>query len=349
MYRPGGSRVTRRRSRALVGAKLKKARERHGISLRQVADSTKISVPVLQALERDDISYLPGGVVGRGFVRSFAAAVNLDPEKIVAEFVEQFPLGSLKDGYPAAALAEGNELVDARPSDASFKVREWDMPSMRRIAAVVVPSMLVVYLAFETPRRWPPWDAIPNKVATAAASLADVARGAGSNERPVRVQQPSQPAAPPRAPEVPAAVEVPTSSAAPPIVPKNHAQTPVAASKTPVVVTPTPPPASDQSPAGAPTDKPLKAVTDKPLKVVLSATSPSWVIASVDGKKTVNRLLDVGEEEIFVARRELVLTAGNGGALVMTLNGSAVKSLGRAGETVKVHINHANFKDYLGQ
>jgi cytoskeletal protein RodZ len=330
--------VTRRRSRALVGAKLKKARERHGISLRQVADSTKISVPVLQALERDDISYLPGGVVGRGFVRSFAAAVNLDPEKIVAEFVEQFPLGSLKDGYPAAALAEGNELVDARPSDASFKVREWDMPSMRRIAAVVVPSMLVVYLAFETPRRWPPWDAIPKKVATAAASLADVARGAGSNERPVRVHQPP---APPPAAAVPAAVEVPASSAAPPIVPKNHAQTRVAASKTPVAVTPTPPPAGDQSPAGAP--------TDKPLKVVLSATSPSWVIASVDGKKTVNRLLDVGEEEIFVARRELVLTAGNGGALVMTLNGSAVKSLGRAGETVKVHINHANFKDYLGQ
>ncbi len=334
--------MTRNRTRARVGAKLKKARERHGISLREVADSTKISVPVLQALERDDISYLPGGVVGRGFVRSFAAAVNLDPEKIVAEFVEQFPLGSLKDGYPAAALVEGSELADARIADSSFKVRDWEMPSMRRIAAVVVPSMLVIYLAFETPRRWPPWDAITDQVATAAGSLPDkAAAGAGSNERAVPVQQPSPPPAQSAAPELPAVVKAPAGSAATSSAPKNHAQTRVAAAKTPVVVTPNPPPASDPSPA--------TAATDKPLKVVVSATSPSWVIASVDGKKTVNRLLDVGEEETFEARSELVLTAGNGGAIIMTLNGSAAKSLGRAGETVKVRINHANFKDYLGQ
>lgn len=333
--------MTRRRSRALVGAKLKKARERHGISLRQVADSTKISVPVLQALERDDISYLPGGVVGRGFVRSFAAAVNLDPEKIVAEFVEQFPLGNLKDGYPAAALVEGNELADARTPEVSFKVRDWETPSLGRIVAIVVPSMLVVYLAFETPRRWPPWDATPDKTTAAESSANPTARGAGSNERVVQVQQPSPPPAQSRAPELPTAVKAPARSAAPPVVPKNQASTPVATSKAPSVVTPKLPPASLKSPAAT--------STDEPLKVVLSATSPSWVIAWVDGKKTVNRLLDVGEEETLEARRELVVTAGNGGAIVMNLNGSGTKSLGRTGAIAKVRINQANFKDYLGR
>ncbi len=76
-------------------------------------------------------------------------------------------------------------------------------------------------------------------------------------------------------------------------------------------------------------------------------TSPSWVIALVDGKRAVNRLMAVGEEESFEAKRELVLTAGNSGAVVMTLNGATAKSLGRAGQTVKVHVNHANFRNYL--
>ncbi len=88
-------------------------------------------------------------------------------------------------------------------------------------------------------------------------------------------------------------------------------------------------------------------VVNEPLKVALSVTSPSWVIALVDGKKTVNRLMDVGEEETLEANSELVLTAGNGGAVVMTVNGAAAKPLGRTGKTVKVRVNHANFKTYL--
>ena len=94
--------MSRKRSRATVGAQLKKARERRGVSLRQIAESTKISLSVLQGLERDEVTYLPGGVLGRGYIRSFAAAVKLDPERTVAEFVAQFPDSSVKDGYPPA-------------------------------------------------------------------------------------------------------------------------------------------------------------------------------------------------------------------------------------------------------
>ena len=140
--------MSRTRPRAHVGAKLKKARERRGISLRQVADSTKISVFVLQALERDDISNLPGGVVGRGFVRSFAAAVHLDPEAIVAEFVAQFPSSSVNEGYPAAARGEGDERPDARPVESTFKVRDWELPRPVRLAAMaVLPVALLAWLA----------------------------------------------------------------------------------------------------------------------------------------------------------------------------------------------------------
>ena len=57
------------------GSRLRAARERRGITLRQIASSTKISVGVLEALERNDISRLPGGIFGRAFVRSYAVEV----------------------------------------------------------------------------------------------------------------------------------------------------------------------------------------------------------------------------------------------------------------------------------
>ena len=62
------------------GGKLRQARERRGISLRQIAASTKISAAALEALERNDISRLPGGIFSRAFVRSYAAEVGLDPD-----------------------------------------------------------------------------------------------------------------------------------------------------------------------------------------------------------------------------------------------------------------------------
>ena len=72
------------------GGKLRQARERRGISLRQIAASTKISPAALEALERNDISKLPGGIFSRAFVRSYAIEVGLDPDEIVGEFLERF-------------------------------------------------------------------------------------------------------------------------------------------------------------------------------------------------------------------------------------------------------------------
>src|SRR6188474_410194 len=77
------------------GSRLRAARERRGITLRQIASSTKISVGVLDALERNDISRLPGGIFGRAFVRSYAVEVGLDPEATIQDFMAAFPNDSV--------------------------------------------------------------------------------------------------------------------------------------------------------------------------------------------------------------------------------------------------------------
>jgi cytoskeleton protein RodZ len=72
------------------GGKLRQARERRGISLRQIAASTKIAAAALDALEKNNIAKLPGGIFSRAFVRSYAVEVGLDPDETVKEFLERF-------------------------------------------------------------------------------------------------------------------------------------------------------------------------------------------------------------------------------------------------------------------
>jgi len=68
------------------GATFKKARESRGISLDQIAHETRISTRFLAAIENEDFHVLPGGVFNRGFVRSFAEAVGLDPDQALADY-----------------------------------------------------------------------------------------------------------------------------------------------------------------------------------------------------------------------------------------------------------------------
>jgi cytoskeletal protein RodZ len=95
------------------GGKLRDARERRGISLRQIANATKISVVALEALERNEISRLPGGIFSRAFVRSYAVEVGLDPEVTIREFIAQFPNDSVTAGHPASDQVEDHEAVES--------------------------------------------------------------------------------------------------------------------------------------------------------------------------------------------------------------------------------------------
>jgi len=69
------------------GENLRRERDVRGVSLREIAEGTKISVRFLQALEEDRIEVLPGGIFPRAFVRQYALFLGLDPERIVNDFV----------------------------------------------------------------------------------------------------------------------------------------------------------------------------------------------------------------------------------------------------------------------
>ena len=93
------------------GTRMKRSREERGVSLRQIADVTRISVVTLEALERNEISRLPGGIFSRGIVRSYALQVGLDPEQTVRDFLASFP----EDSVTVVSRHVRRDDLDDRP------------------------------------------------------------------------------------------------------------------------------------------------------------------------------------------------------------------------------------------
>ena len=68
--------VLGRASMGSFGDRLKKQREQRGISLDDIALSTKIGTRMLRALEEEKFEQLPGGIFNKGFVRAYARHVG---------------------------------------------------------------------------------------------------------------------------------------------------------------------------------------------------------------------------------------------------------------------------------
>jgi cytoskeleton protein RodZ len=73
-----------------VGGRLRNAREERGMSLADAAKRTRLSIAVLQAIERNDFTSLPGGMFRKAYVRTLAAEFGLDPNEVAAEYCARF-------------------------------------------------------------------------------------------------------------------------------------------------------------------------------------------------------------------------------------------------------------------
>jgi cytoskeletal protein RodZ len=121
------------------GGKLRQAREGRGVSLRQIAATTKISVTYLEALERNDLSRLPGGIFSRAFVRSYAQEVGLDPDQTVREFIERF------QQEPAEVSVSAQTVASLLDEDGDFERRQ---RMAKMLLKIIVASFLVAAVIF---------------------------------------------------------------------------------------------------------------------------------------------------------------------------------------------------------
>ncbi len=69
------------------GEELRRERLIRDVSLEEISASTKISIRLLTALEKSDVSKLPAPVFTRGFIRSYARHLGLDPDEMVNAYL----------------------------------------------------------------------------------------------------------------------------------------------------------------------------------------------------------------------------------------------------------------------
>jgi transcriptional regulator with XRE-family HTH domain len=73
-----------------LGAILRTAREGKGLTPQQVAETTRMMVQIVEDLEQEDFRKIAAPLYGRGFIKLYAECVGVDPEPLVAEFIEIF-------------------------------------------------------------------------------------------------------------------------------------------------------------------------------------------------------------------------------------------------------------------
>ena len=58
-------------------------REAAGVSLVEISEITKIRVSVLEAIEKDQLEQLPGGLYTISYLRQYARLIGLDEEEVL--------------------------------------------------------------------------------------------------------------------------------------------------------------------------------------------------------------------------------------------------------------------------
>lgn len=306
------------------GAQLREARERKGISLRQIAASTKISVAALEGLERNDTTRLPGGIFSRAFVRSYAIEVGLDPDETVRQFLQLFSgetPGAPSQPAPSAAHPRGG-FPPARQRQAAARTASADQPesgnvteeadfeSKQRMASVVLKLALV---------------SLPIAVAIVyfGSRASTVTTRGGSSTRPEAsgsAQAGSEHDMTPATPSTPAEPE-PEQAAVTGHEPRAATVAPTAAST----------PAAQ---AGT-------------VRLEIAPTASCWVRLTIDGEVALSRVIESGEREARDFRDSAVLQVGDAAACAFSINGLAARPLGRPKQVREVRVTRENYQSFL--
>jgi cytoskeleton protein RodZ len=100
-----------------LGEELKRRREEQGITLSEIAESTRIGTRFLKSIEEGNFSTLPGGIFTRSFIRAYAKKVGMDEDEAITLYHQQTSeetadpgLGRPEEEPPPLLGAPGPEL-----------------------------------------------------------------------------------------------------------------------------------------------------------------------------------------------------------------------------------------------
>lgn len=287
------------RSGQSFGTWLRQQRVVREIELREIAETSKISMRYLRALEEDRFDVLPATVFAKGFLRQYAKYVGLDPEEVVNFFI---------------TALEDTELEEqpVHPRRKTKSVSPWTYLAIFLLLAGILLG--VVWLVGYMQR-----DGEATPVTSAPAALPPDQRAAAVTTPPA--------APPPAASLAVEGDEAPVAGAEEPT--PSDVSSPVLPS-TPAVQ---PPLAANPAPTAAATT--ARERDAWPLTVTLDFSGECWVEALSDGRSRLAEMRVQGESLQLVAEREIQLKLGNVDAVEVEVNGRPYQLERVAGTSVR--------------
>jgi cytoskeleton protein RodZ len=323
-----------------VGAYLREIRERQGISIDEIARSTRVLHHYLEVLENDDLASLPAPVFAKGFIRAYCQALGIPADepirlyeqrasqirpKAAEQVVERAPQRAPE--RPAERITERVIVAPAptppppppRPSllPAPTPAQQAQVAAVERRdnksrGAVLISFVLLVVMG-----------AALYAVTIALQSGRD---DANATATPVAVTapEPAQAPTPEPAPTGPAEAPQQPVAAQRPVA----AQQPAAAQPAKPQPQPAPPASGAQPPTSA------SAAVAASYRLVARTTETTWIRVRTEDGRTTEETIPPNEVREWVSNGPFVLTIGNAGGVSLELNGRPVPRLGASGAVI---------------
>ncbi|MEI6181306.1 MAG: RodZ domain-containing protein [Chloroflexales bacterium] len=287
-----------------LGARLRQAREGHGISLAQAAIDTRILQQSLVTLEEGAYQRLPSDVVTRGFIRNYAHYLGLPPDELIELYRRE--RGS-------------TDRIQVVPVTRPPRTRTYVLPNFFGVFFVTVALVGLAYVALNAVGR------IGDRATTSMVAA------------PTLVVPPPSPL-PTATPGAAPAIVLPgqtTPTSLPP------AATPVTAVAftTPVAAGGAMPIEPSATPSGVvpfgPSATPAAPIVLEVNVARNHGNENSWVQVKTDGNIAFEGIMRAGEKLLFQAQRRVFVRAGNPPDVLVTVNGLQQGALGqRSGQPV---------------
>lgn len=142
------------------GEWLRRQREMREITLRDIADRTKISMRYLQAMEDNRFDLLPAPIFAKGFLREYARYVGLSPDEVVNHYlsVQQQALGDEE--------AKRDQTLSHQKPHRPKPVRSWTYGIFLAISVLVLVGLVALFAWIADRRRdRPEGDGTPPAIA----------------------------------------------------------------------------------------------------------------------------------------------------------------------------------------
>jgi cytoskeleton protein RodZ len=277
---------------------LSEARAAKGATLAEVEAGTRIRQKYIEALESGSFADLPRGAVARGFLRSYADYLGLDPDEVLQLYSQES--GDTEAEVPLAEPGKPR-YVDYRPLEVELVDTRPTLGWLRWVAALLVVLALAIAAWWFFGRGW-------------TAGWTSLAFWATPTATPTATNTPT--------PWIVTATPSPVLDA----------DTLPATPTSDLLLLPTPTVPATTTPTPLPTAAPEIVAQ---IEMTVSVNQRAWVRVVADDEVVQEGILEEGESRFWSANESLSVRTGNAGGVNLILNGEDLGPMGDIGQVVE--------------